>query len=335
MPAVLAELAEKKVGNLFHRPAQECIPKLHQIEGFKLHLSHNLKPFTNRIRFAPEVASRPDRLTKDLENAKILASLLEDEYDRIRRPPSRDDPPPQDGALDPSAQSGPAEDTLMTDGSLDQDSEEDAPKSRGSEAVERRIEKVISDLKESGAVDVMNEREFEARKVRFHPLFDLRTSPTLVPYSPCPLLPLRMLLLSSAVPLGKDTTKLTFAFFAPLLGQDAIALDLYISYLRAAFNTCFYCAVVTDHVEELQRKCVKHVRKPMSKAMIEEVRAATLVTDEREARETETNGDQRDGDEEFAGEKPRVLEEKEPGPGRTRDKDVTRAGQSVALSLVA
>jgi len=73
----------------------------------------------------------------------------------------------------------------------------------------------------------------------------------------------------------------------------------------------------------------------MSKAMIEEVRAATLVTDEREVRETETNGDQRDGDEESAGEKPRVPEEKEPGGGRSKDKDVTRAGQSVAPPFVA
>ena len=72
----------------------------------------------------------------------------------------------------------------------------------------------------------------------------------------------------------------------------------------------------------------------MSKAMIEEVRATTLVTDEREVRETETNGDQRDGDEELAGEKPRIPEEKESG-GRSRDKDITRAGQSVAPSLVA
>ena len=68
----------------------------------------------------------------------------------------------------------------------------------------------------------------------------------------------------------------------------------------------------------------------MSKAMIEEVRAATLVTDEREAKETETNGDQRDGDEELTGEKPKVPEEKESGRGRSKDKDVTRAGQSVA-----
>ena len=64
----------------------------------------------------------------------------------------------------------------------------------------------------------------------------------------------------------------------------------------------------------------------MSKAMIEEVRATTLVSDEREVRETETNGDQRDGDEEFAGEKLKVPEERESGGGRSKDKDVTRAG---------
>lgn len=53
-----------------------------------------------------------------------------------------------------------------------------------------------------------------------------------------------------------------------------IALDLYLAYLRSAFNTCYYCAVVTDHVEELQRKCVKHVRKPLSEALLQEIKAA-------------------------------------------------------------
>lgn len=52
-----------------------------------------------------------------------------------------------------------------------------------------------------------------------------------------------------------------------------IALDLYLAYLRAAFHTCYYCCVVADHLEELQRKCVKHVRKPLSKSPPEEVKA--------------------------------------------------------------
>ena len=62
--------------------------------------------------------------------------------------------------------------------------------------------------------------------------------------------------------------------FVPLPSQTVIALDLYLAYLRAAFNTCYYCAVITDHVEELQRKCVKHLRKPMSKMLLQEVQAA-------------------------------------------------------------
>lgn len=53
--------------------------------------------------------------------------------------------------------------------------------------------------------------------------------------------------------------------------QNVIALDLYLAYLRQAFNTCYYCASITDHVEELQRKCIKHVRKPMSKAVVAEI----------------------------------------------------------------
>jgi serrate RNA effector molecule len=36
-----------------------------------------------------------------------------------------------------------------------------------------------------------------------------------------------------------------------------------LTYLRVTFNTCYYCAAVCDHVEELHRKCPKHVRKPL------------------------------------------------------------------------
>lgn len=56
--------------------------------------------------------------------------------------------------------------------------------------------------------------------------------------------------------------------------QTTIALDLYLAYLRAAFHTCYYCAIVTDHLEELQRKCIMHARKPMTKAMKEEITKA-------------------------------------------------------------
>ncbi|PLW18270.1 hypothetical protein PCASD_16065 [Puccinia coronata f. sp. avenae] len=42
---------------------------------------------------------------------------------------------------------------------------------------------------------------------------------------------------------------------------DKKALDLYIYYLRTAFNCCYYCVCVCDFQEELSRRCPKHVRK--------------------------------------------------------------------------
>lgn len=77
--------------------------------------------------------------------------------------------------------------------------------------------------------------------------------------------------------------------------QTVVSLDLYLAYLRAAFHTCYYCAVVTDHLEELQRKCLKHVRKPLSKVLLEEVKASEAekaekikeITDEEDGAEKE------------------------------------------------
>src|SRR5882762_11122687 len=64
--------------------------------------------------------------------------------------------------------------------------------------------------------------------------------------------------------------------------QTVVSLDLYLAYLRTAFHTCYYCAVVTDHLEELQRKCLKHVRKPLSKMLLEEIKAAEAEKVEKE-----------------------------------------------------
>ncbi|EPT02795.1 hypothetical protein FOMPIDRAFT_1022699 [Fomitopsis schrenkii] len=196
MPTVMAELAEKK------------------IEGFKLHVAHNTKPFTGRVRYAPEVASKPDRIVKDLENAKTLAAILEEEYETLRTLKIQ---PKKEGGDEANGNVANV-DVAMTDaaGAADEDPE---PRERGSQAVERRIEKVMADLRDQGLVDSADEKALEQKKA-------------------------------------------------------VVALDLYLAYLRAAFHTCYYCAVVSDHVEELQRKCVKHVRKPMSKALAEEVKAA-------------------------------------------------------------
>jgi hypothetical protein len=48
---------------------------------------------------------------------------------------------------------------------------------------------------------------------------------------------------------------------------------LVLAALRHAFHTCYYCAVTTDHQEELQRKCIQHLRKPLSKATYDEFKA--------------------------------------------------------------
>lgn len=134
-----------------------------QIEGFKLHVTHNLRPFVNKIRYAPEVASRPERLEKDLENVKVLAKILEDRAEELRlwkmpppAPPSKTEG--EDGKAD-------AQDAEMVP-PTDDEEVEPAPKERGSEAVERRINKIMLDIKEQGVIDTSDEKAFDAKKVR-------------------------------------------------------------------------------------------------------------------------------------------------------------------------
>ncbi|CAK5262625.1 unnamed protein product [Mycena citricolor] len=189
-----------------------------KIEGFKLHVSHILKPFTNRVRYAPEVASRPERLEKDLTNARTLAQKLEREASELRawKRPVKDD---EDAPME-------AED-------------EEEPRERGCDAVEARIEKVMSELAQQGLVDPSDQAAYESKKT-------------------------------------------------------VVSLDLYLALLRAAFNTCYYCAVVTDHLEELQRKCIKHERKPLSKLMMDDIKTEGGVRSKDKTDET-MDEDDKDG----------------------------------------
>ena len=116
----------------------------------------------NRIRYAPEVASRPDRLAKDLANAKTLATLLEDEATKLR---SVKLPLPQ-----PASTNGDDAEVIKEDPDAimvvpDEEDEESEPRERGSDAVERRIEKVMADLREQGVIDVNDEKAYEEKKV--------------------------------------------------------------------------------------------------------------------------------------------------------------------------
>jgi len=102
------------------------------------------------------VASKPDRLRKDLANAKDLAGILEDEAAKLR--PLK--LPPAGAKLD-----GQAEDQMMAPSDAEDDDPE--PKEIGSEAVERRVEKVMSELRDRSLVDVNDEKAYEEKKVNY------------------------------------------------------------------------------------------------------------------------------------------------------------------------
>ena len=112
-----------------------------------------MKPCVNRVRYVPEVASRPDRIEKDLANVKILASILEEEYVTLYK----------------SSASSTGGDSMETDGDgrpegvgVQVDNEDDSvPREAGSEAVERRIEKIMRELCEQG----VDEKVLEVKKV--------------------------------------------------------------------------------------------------------------------------------------------------------------------------
>lgn len=122
-------------------------------------MTHNTKPFVNRIRYVPEVASRPDRIEKDLANAKILASMLEEEAAFLRT----FSPSASADSMDTNGDAQPGE---MTTGGTHQCNEDSPqPKEVGSQAVERRIEKILADLREQG----VEEKSMEAKRVRSSP----------------------------------------------------------------------------------------------------------------------------------------------------------------------
>lgn len=116
----------------------------------------------NRIRYAPEVASRPDRLAKDLANARALATILEEEAAKLRSARFPLPPSPVNNGDDAEVKK---EDTDATMAAPDDENEEPEPKERGSDAVERRIEKIMADFREQGVINVNDEKAYEEKKV--------------------------------------------------------------------------------------------------------------------------------------------------------------------------
>ncbi|KAH9045722.1 hypothetical protein EDB85DRAFT_1908092 [Lactarius pseudohatsudake] len=202
-----------------------------KIDGFKLHVLHNKQPFKNRIRYAPEVASRPDILEKDLERARVLFVRLEAEYHALRRIRilSR-----EEIATLPE---GPLQEDIVTLAEGEEDHDDPEPPKSALSAIEQRIEKVYAEAAQDG----LDEDDLKIRKI-------------------------------------------------------TLSLDLVLAALRNAFHTCYYCAVTTDHQEELQRKCIQHLRKPISKASYDEYKAKMV---ESSVKIKEESVMQEDGDPKF------------------------------------
>jgi hypothetical protein len=161
MGAVVAELSETKVRSA--TLLSSLTLTMSKIEGFKLHVTHNVKPFVNRMRYAPEVSSRPDRMEKDLANAKALVAKLEAEAAELRKlKVARGKPVPTEGAAGANGEDVPME------GAAEEDAEEEEPepRERGCDAVERRVEKIMADLRAQELVDVNDDKAYEMKKVR-------------------------------------------------------------------------------------------------------------------------------------------------------------------------
>lgn len=91
--------------------------------------------------------------------------------------------------------------------------------------------------------------------------------------------------------------------------QAKITLDQWISYLRHGLHTCYYCVAPFSYAEELQRKCVAHVRLPSPIAPVESMR------------EEELRGEDREEKQEMADEAPEKAEEAQEKPDKPETRD--------------
>ncbi|KAF8307293.1 hypothetical protein DL93DRAFT_2143326 [Clavulina sp. PMI_390] len=213
-----------------------------KIEGFKLHVTHSTRPFSSRARYAPEASRRPERIAKDLENIKRLAALLEQEaYDLEKLPEKLDEPrflPKSKGGELPDE---PAPET--------NEFTEAARKAQAKAQAKNELDKMALD--DDDAAREPKDRGSVAVEERLTRLI---------------------------AEMGLDAPKEAVDGDGDIVVQDEVALqakkndlalELYLGYLRTAFNCCYYCSAITDHVEELQRKCIKHIRRQPKKGVTE------------------------------------------------------------------
>jgi hypothetical protein len=121
-----------------------------------LHVLHNKQPFKNRVRYAPEAASRPDIVEKDLDRARTLLVRLEAEHYALRniRILSRDEV----AALP----AGPLQEDMVTLAEGEEDRDEPELCKSVLSAIEQQIEKVYAETPKDG----LDEDDLKIRKVR-------------------------------------------------------------------------------------------------------------------------------------------------------------------------
>ena len=96
-------------------------------------------------------------MEKDLANARTLAGMLEEEAAKLRKTK----------ILELESSKAGTEDEPMEENHEDNTEEdEEEPAERGSDAVDRRIEKIMAELRDQGIVDASDETAYENKKVR-------------------------------------------------------------------------------------------------------------------------------------------------------------------------
>lgn len=166
--AVMSELSDIKVRAT--PSSQPSSSRRGQIEGFKLHVSHITRPFVNRVRFTPDLASKPDRLKKDLENAITLTTILEEQaahYRQLKIPKEKPAASVEEVKADPEGEEVKPEQVASKE--EEEEEEEEEPMEKGADAIERRVERILSDMREQGLIDLEDEADVAAKKVsRLH-----------------------------------------------------------------------------------------------------------------------------------------------------------------------
>lgn len=176
MAAAEKALAEIKVG-----PSQ----------NFSLHIARPKESAYSKLRLAPGISNTPERVVKDLDQARKLVALLEAE---------------------------------LAD-------------TRGTQAIEAKAAEYAATAKaKTGVTGTGGDTKMEDGP--------------------------------EAGAAAKDEGPSTAEIFGKEEAQtdvetDKRVLDLYLYYLRFVFHSCYYCLGVCDFPEELQRRCAKHVRRPL------------------------------------------------------------------------